>query len=80
MRKRQIGDYIDILGKEGKTCQKKIKDYMINEKIPVKERDNIWLLASEKTVLWMVGYRINEKIKVTNDTRRILQVTFGENI
>ncbi len=80
MRKRQTGDYIDILGKEGKTCQKKIKDYMINEKIPAKEREDIWLLASGKTVLWMVGYRINEKIKVTNDTTRILQVTFGENI
>lgn len=75
IRKRQQGDYLTIRGKEPDTlCHKQIKDYMITEKIPRQQRDELWLLAQEKHILWVIGHRISEYYKVSGNTKRILQV------
>ena len=70
VRTRQTGDYITL--KDGK--RKTVKAYMIDEKIPRQERDHILLVAEEHHILWIVGYRISEYYKITEDTRQILQV------
>ena len=70
VRTRQTGDYITL--KDGK--RKTVKAYMIDEKIPRQERDHILLIAEEHHILWIVGYRISEYYKITEDTRQILQV------
>ena len=70
VRTRQTGDYIML--KDGK--RKTVKAYMIDEKIPRQERDRIPLLAEGNHVLWIVGYRISEYYKVTENTKQILQV------
>lgn len=71
VRKRQPGDYITLAGGGHKTLHR----YMIDEKIPKELRDEIVLLAEENHVLWIVGYRIGEYYKITEDTKTILQVT-----
>ena len=71
-RTRQTGDYIMLKGGGRKT----LKAYMIDEKIPRQERDRIPLLAEGSHILWIVGYRISEYYKVTEATRRVLQVRF----
>ncbi|MDO4621919.1 MAG: tRNA lysidine(34) synthetase TilS [Eubacteriales bacterium] len=53
---------------------KKLKEYLIDEKIPAKERDRLPLLASGSEVWWVVGYRIGESGKVTDRTRKILEI------
>ncbi len=75
VRTRQPGDYLTIRGKDAMQ-HKKLKDYMVTEKIAKGERDTIPLLAEESHVLWLVGYRISEYYKVTADTKKILQVQF----
>ncbi|MDD3253629.1 MAG: tRNA lysidine(34) synthetase TilS [Lachnospiraceae bacterium] len=77
VRSRQEGDYLML--PDGQ--RKMIARYMIDEKIPREERERILLLAEGHHVLWVVGYRISEYYKITNDTKAILQVTFdgGEN-
>ena len=57
---------------------KKVKDYMIAEKIPKMYREQIPLLAEEDHVLWLVGYRISEYYKVDENTKKILQVRFKQ--
>ena len=47
---------------------------MIDEKIPRESRDAVLLLAEGSHVLWIVGYRISEYYKVTEQTKNILQV------
>lgn len=71
-RKRESKDVIAVTSAGGK---KKLKDYMIDEKIPAKERDNIFVLADGKNILWVVGYRISEAYKVTSNTKKILMIT-----
>ncbi len=56
--------------------RKKLKQYFIDEKIPASEREGRWLLAQESTVLWLIGGRISEHIKVTEATNTIIEITY----
>lgn len=70
VRTRQTGDYFLLPGGGRKT----VKSYMIDQKIPAGIRDRIFLLAEGSHVLWIIGWRISEGVKITSQTRRILQV------
>ncbi len=77
LRNRRGGDYLTL--RSGEALQhKKVKDYMITEKIPKISRGQIPLLAEGEHVLWLVGYRISEYYKVNENTKRILQVRFKQ--
>ncbi len=77
LRNRRTGDY--LIMRSGEVLKhKKIKDYMITEKIPKIRRGQIPLLAEGDHVLWLVGYRISEYYKVDENTKRILQVHFKQ--
>lgn len=71
VRTRQVGDYMQIYSQGG---NKTIKSIMIDKKIPKEKRDKIPLLVEGHHVLWMMGYRISEAYKVTENTKTILQV------
>lgn len=71
-RKRRTGDYLVVNAGGGK---KKLKDYMIDQKIPQKKRDQMWLVADGSHVLWIPGYRISEAAKVTEETGQVLKIT-----
>ena len=70
MRTRMAGDRISVLA----GGSKKLKDYMIDAKIPREWRDQIPLIVDGSHVMWVVGYRISEAYKVTQKTERILQI------
>ena len=53
---------------------KKLKDYLINSKIPKEERDQLLLLAEGSHILWVIGQRISEAYKVTQKTKHIFEV------
>lgn len=74
VRIRQTGDYMVL--KDG--GRKTVKAFMIDEKIPREQREQIPVLAEKNHVLWIVGYRISEYYKVTDQTRQVLQVEMNE--
>ena len=71
VRTRKSGDFFFI----DDTGRQTVKAYMINHKIPRDMRDDILLVAQEDHVLWMTGYRISSYYKVTQNTKRILEIT-----
>ncbi len=71
LRVRGEGDYLTLSG----GGRKRLTRYMIDEKIPRKQRAGIPVLAEGNHVLWVIGYRISEYYKVTADTEWVLQVT-----
>lgn len=75
IRHRKPGDYLTI-NLDGGT--QRLKQYFINEKVPQKDRDNIWLLADGSQIMWIKGYRHSMQYQVTMETKRILEVTFLE--
>lgn len=74
-RTRQPGDYLVT---DTKGHRQKLKEYFINEKVPKAEREQILLLAEESHILWIVGGRISEQYKITENTKIILEVQFVE--
>ena len=75
IRPRRSGDYLTIRRKDQEQpAHKPVKDFMIGEKIPRERRDDILLLTEDDHVLWVSGYRISEYYKISENTKRILQV------
>ena len=50
----------------------------MNEKIPAKKRPALWVLADGDRILWVVGYRIGEDAKITEDTRTAIEIKVKE--
>lgn len=71
VRYRKTGDYFYC----GETAKKKLKDFFINEKISRFERDEIPLIADGDHILWIVGYRSSSFYKVTEETKRIMEIS-----
>jgi len=69
MRKWQEGDYFQPLGMSG---VKKLSDFFIDEKLPVHQKQNTWLLCSGEKIVWVMGHRIDNRFKINSNTRNIL--------
>ena len=73
LRPRKNGDRFQPLGLGGKT--KKVKDYMIDQKIPVWQRDRIYLLVNdEDEIMAIPGYCISENFKVLPEHKKVLRI------
>lgn len=73
IRRRRPGDYFCI---DQSGHRKKLKQYLIEEKIPSGRRDSLWLLCQEACIVWLIGGRISEGYKVFHDTAYILEVCY----
>jgi tRNA(Ile)-lysidine synthase len=71
IRKWRPGDYFQPLGMKG---FKKISDFLIDEKIPVHQKENTWLLCSGQKVIWVMGHRIDNRFKISEATRQVLKI------
>ena len=72
MRNFRPGDRFHPLGAKG---TQKLKEFFIDHKVPRFERPNVPLLISREMIAWIVGYRIDERVKVTEKTKKVLKVT-----
>ncbi|MFQ5736851.1 MAG: tRNA lysidine(34) synthetase TilS [Thermodesulfobacteriota bacterium] len=72
-RPMEPGDRMVPLGMKG---SKKLKEIFIERKVPRSERSTIPLLCSGDTVVWAVGVRQSETLKVGPRTKRILRIEF----
>jgi tRNA(Ile)-lysidine synthase len=71
IRNFRPGDRFQPLGVKG---TQKLKEFFIDHKIPRFERPEIPLLISGEMIAWVMGYRIDERVKVSEKTRRVLKV------
>ncbi len=74
LRLRRPGDRITI-NRLGGT--KTLKRYFIDEKIPQEERKKIPLLVSHDEIGWIIGYRQSPLFQVTDQTKRIVEITIN---
>lgn len=70
LRCRRSGDRICV--KTG-GASKKLKDYLIDAKMPLRVRDKWPMLAAGSRILWIPGYRMDEDVKVTQETKVIME-------
>lgn len=69
VRPRQPGERFQPLGMDGRSA--KLKDVMINRKIPRELRSYWPIVANEKHIVWLVGQQIDERVRVTAVSRTI---------
>ena len=72
---RKPGDRFQPLGM---SCSKKLQDFMVDVRIPRAQRSQVPLVCSTTQIIWVVGWRIDERAKVTDQTQRILRLTFAQ--
>ncbi len=73
VRQRRNGDFF-YPSKFGK--RKKLQDFFVDEKVPRDERDSIPIVVSGDDVIWIAGFRGDERVKTTADTKRFLKLEF----
>ena len=71
VRTRLPGDRFQPLGMTG---TKKLKEFMIDEKVPTSQRDSIPLIVTSRGIAWVVGRRIAEWAKVDAADRECLEI------
>lgn len=74
LRFRKDGDRFLPYGGVG---SKKLKDYFIDKKISKDRRDLIPIIHDEEKILWVVGFSIDERVKL-NDNCSILKIEVKE--
>ncbi len=73
LRSFEEGDLFIPLGMKGR---KKLKDFFIDSKVPKALRPHIPLLVSGGSIVWVVGYRINESFKLREESKRALRAEY----
>ncbi len=62
----------------GMKMQKKISDFFVDAKIPIYEKHRIPILETRQgEVVWVCGQRIDDRFKITGETRRVLRIEFS---
>ncbi len=75
VRCRQPGDRFQPLGM---SQSKRLNQFMIDAKIPHAWRQRVPIICSPEHILWAVGWRIDERAKVTDATQMILRLKFKQ--
>jgi len=71
VRHRKNGDFFYPQGFGGR---KKLQDYFVDEKISRDKRDSIPVIVSGNDIVWVAGYRADERFKVTDKTEKFLRI------
>ena len=71
VRSRKIGDKLSPIGLTG---TKKIKDILINKKIPADTKYMFPIISDDEQILWLLGYRISENYKIDDSTQRVIRI------
>lgn len=76
IRNRAAGDIFKPYKSNG---TKKLKEFFIDSKIPRDSRDEIPVIAIDNEVVWVVGIKISDKFKLTENTKSVLKLEIINN-
>lgn len=72
-RRWQEGDVFVPFGMTGK---KRLSDFFIDNKYTISDKESQWLLLHGEDIIWVIGKRIDNRFRVTKDTKELLIVKY----
>jgi tRNA(Ile)-lysidine synthase len=73
IRQRRPGDRFQPLGL---SMSKKLYEFMVDAKIPRSWRSHIPIVWSRQHIIWVAGWRIDDRVKATEASKEILRLEF----
>ena len=71
IRPRAVGDFFFPMG-FGR--RKKLQDFFVDAKVPRDERDMVPIVVSGEDIVWVAGYRADDRFRVQSDTEQFLRL------
>ena len=75
LRKYKTGDYFYPFGMQKK---KKVKKYFIDKKLSLQEKEKIWIVEFNNKIAWIVDFQMDERFKVLDKTKELLEISFDK--
>ena len=72
LRRWNEGDVFQPFGMNGKS--KKVSKLFKDEKLSLLHKENVWILCSDNTIVWIIGIRQDERFKIDTTTNNILKI------
>jgi tRNA(Ile)-lysidine synthase len=78
VRRRLPGDWFCPIGMGGR--RKKLQDFFVDQKVPRHQRDQVPLVVAPRGIVWVGGYRGDERFRPTLQTSRIVKLALIEQV
>lgn len=77
LRRWRPGDHFHPLGMKG---TKKISDFLIDNKVPLPDKQHVWVIESSGNIVWVVNHRIDDRYRITAKTSQVLLMEYRDPI
>lgn len=77
VRRWREGDKFKPLGMVG---HQKISDFLIQQKMSILDKKNVFVLISKEEIVWVCGMRISEDYKITDLSKHALRLDFVKSL
>jgi len=71
-RQWKSGDRFAPFGMNG---MKKVSDFLVDSKIPLSDKEKVFVLQTGDEIIWLTGYRIDNRFRITDKTKRVLVIS-----
>lgn len=71
LRKWKHGDWFIPFGMSGK---KKLSDFFTDNRFNLLDKEETWVITSGEDIVWIVNHRVDNRFRITNDSKMILTI------